>query len=101
MSSDTDLSELLARAIANIPAKAEALASVVAAPSQIDDANELLRAALEIIRGSGESHYVKSAYAVTTTAYGGGDGMCIADDIEAYFEQYRVSREPQMPELDD
>ncbi len=70
-------------------------------PTQIEDANELLRAALEIIRESGDSRYVKSAYAVTTKAFGGGDGLCIAEDIEAYFDQYGVAREPQMPALDD
>lgn len=70
-------------------------------PTQIEKANELLRAALEIIRESGESIYVRSAYQVTTKAYGGGDGMCIAEDIDAYFDAYNVPREPQMPEIDD
>ena len=69
--------------------------------TQIEEANELLRAALEIIRASGTSRYVKSAYAVTTRAYGGGDGRCIAEDIEEYFSQNSISLEPQMPELDD
>lgn len=58
--------------------------------TQIEDANELLRAALDIIRQSGESRMV--AYEVETKAFGGGDGMCIANGIEAYLRQYDVPR---------
>lgn len=65
--------------------------------TQIEDANELLRAALDIIRKSGEGPIVRSAYQVETTAFGGGDGMCIAGDIEEYFRNYDVAREFQMP----
>lgn len=69
--------------------------------TQIEEAHELLRAALEIIRKSGEGPLVQSAYRVTTTANGGGDGLCVATEIEYYFDLYDVAREPQFPELQD
>ena len=68
--------------------------------TQLDEAHELLRAALDIIRKAGESRFVVSPYRVTTLANGGGDGHCVAGEIEDYFSTYEVPREPQFPDLD-
>lgn len=68
------------------------------AATQLDEANELLRAALEIIHASGRAHSVTSAYRCTTKANGGGDGLCVAGEIEDYLDTWDVPREPQFPD---
>lgn len=69
--------------------------------TQLDEAHELLRAALEIFRDASRGPYVKSLGACKTRANGGGDGACVREEIAEYFDRYGVTVEPQMPELND
>ena len=63
-------------------------------------ADELLRAALDIIEEAGKGPFVRSVHECQTRANGGGDGLCVRDEIRDYFEAYAVPREPQYPQQD-
>jgi len=67
-------------------------------PTQIEVANELLRAALDILTQASSGHYVKSVNECETRANGGGDGSCVREEIESYFDQYNVPTAFQWPE---
>ena len=76
-------------------------ARIMAEMTQIEYANELLRAALDVMQSSTVGPYVRSVRTGTTKANGGGDGTCIMEEIADYFENYKVPREPQFPEIED
>ena len=67
-------------------------------PAQIDVANELLRAALEVMTKATSGPYVQSVDHCMTKANGGGDGACVMQEIADYFDAYDVPREPQWPD---
>lgn len=69
--------------------------------TQIEHANELLRAALDIFEDAQRGPYVKALGECETLAHGGGDGICVAEEIKEYFDLHRVPRKPQMPALDE
>lgn len=68
---------------------------------QLKYANELLRAALDILEEAQEGPYVKEVGHCTTRANGGGDGMCVTEEISDYFETYGVTRTPDFPQIDE
>lgn len=70
------------------------------AKDQIAYANELLRAALDILEEAESSPYVRSVLECTTRANGGGDGLCVLGELRDYFEDYDVPRDPQWPQED-
>lgn len=70
-------------------------------PTQQQVADELLRAALDLLREAIESPYVKSVAECTTRANGGGDGLCVMAEVSDYFERYHVPIDPQWPERDE
>ena len=73
-------------------------AEVATALEALEEAHEILRGALDLLTQAGRGPYVKNVLSLTTKANGGGDGHCLREEIEAYFDQHGIAREFQRPE---
>lgn len=64
-------------------------------PTQLECANELLRAAHDII-----SQVVRGKvwHSCETRANGGGDSHCVLQELADYFDTYDVERAPMWPD---
>lgn len=70
-------------------------------PTQLEIANELLRAALDLLEKADRTSFVVSVLELTTNANGGGDGMCVREELQEYFDTFDVPRALQWPGEDE
>jgi len=67
--------------------------------TQLGVLEEIARGVIDIMQQANASPYVKPLSELRSIANGGGDGLCLLEELQSYFEYYGVSKEPQSPEV--
>ena len=62
---------------------------------QVEEGLELLRGAYELLVDADRGPYVKDLGECHYTANGGGDGLCLKDEIQTFFEVNNLDIKPQ------